>query len=407
MTTPFTGAGFSTDPVYMIQKYLTTAGGHLGGHINDKIRLELTALGVSNSVTVLNNFLKQYSETNPLPQNIDDFVAALVAFIPGFAASPQGDALKTTIRTTIRDKLALEGQLASALLDPALASHSATFFDDMYDQAFDKFLQEFHYTGTTDNGTNPFQALSGDIIVDYNYFDARFDDFFVRFATIDPDIFPPNNFSEIFAAFFGTGNPAYVSYLANYIKNILYPTSGNAEAFLPKENIGEWLKKVQESYSLALTGTPGLQSPIEDSIKKTIIIDTIIQLIIRMIGTLQKVAAVQSNRLRILTNWQSAYTNLFTQIPTFTQGDGSIFGRPSSGPGSLTSKDEGQKARDQANNFNQTMAETVRSRRTVVQDDAKVLQSNINQSNDSANDQASTATALIQTLSTLLGAIYR
>lgn len=409
---PYEGSGYTTDPVHTVQAYLanrwsTTAP----DDIATRLIAALNFPGLPGA-TILPTFLAQYGETNPLPQNIDDFAVALAisanANIPTVV-----DLIKSAVRFAIKNSLSLEdagfdqATIAQALADPSLVPFSSTFYQDVYDKAFAKFLKEFNYTDTTLEGTVP-TVVSGLSYVNTAFFGSRFDDFFVKFASVVNPNDTSVNFEDIYAAFFGTGNPTFTAFLANYIKGVLYPTTGTPEAFLPNENIGEWMKKVQESYSLSLTGSAApLTSSVGESVKKTIIIDIVIQLIIKMIGVLQKVAAMQSDRLRILTKWQSAYTDLFTQIPTFTQGDGTIFGRPNTGPGSLTSKDEGQKARDQANNFNQTMAETIRSRRTVIQDDAKVLQSNINQSNDSANDQASTATALIQTLSTLLGAIYR
>lgn len=406
----FSGAGYTTDPVSSVQNYIASRWSSIApDDLVTQLDATLTSLGASGS-TVLTSFFGSYGEAQRLPQNIDDFVAALIAKVPsglGFTVGVQGAQLKAVIENTIKGNLSLEdagfdqATIALAIGDPALVPHSATFYQDVYDSAFKKFLSEFDYTGATINGSLP-TVVSGLSYVNTNYFGSRFGEFFFKFATV---VNPGNtsvNFEDIYAAFFGTGNPNFASFLANYIKNNLYPTTGDG-SFLPNENIGDWMQKVQQSYSLALSGAAApTTSSVGDSVKRAHIIDIVIQLIIKMIGTLQKVAAMQSDRLRVLTNWQSAYTDLQSQVPTFTQGDGTIFGRSD-----LTSKDEAQKARDQANNFNQTMTETIRSRRTTVQDDAKVLQSNINQSNDSANDQASTATALIQTLSTLLGAIYR
>jgi hypothetical protein len=164
--------------------------------------------------------------------------------------------------------------------------------------------------------------------------------------------------------------------------------------------VGDWLKKVQEAYSKAVSGAAGpLNSSVGESFKKTLILDRIFRLIVEMIGTLQQVAASQSDRLRILTLWQQGYTELQTQIHTFTRNDGSYIEN--------AGDDNMNNAREKLNNYNNTVLENIRARRSIVQDDAKQLQSNLNQSNDSANQQANMGTAIIQTLSTLLGAIYR
>lgn len=405
MTNVYTGSGYTSDPVYTVQEYLRSRWSVTPPQ--DLVtQLNATLLSQGASATTLQTFLAQYGQVNHLPQNIDTFVAALTTYASLTPA--QGAALKATIQLTIKNNLSLEDSgfdqatIAAALGDPALQPNAATFYNDVYNSAFGKFLQEFHYTEATQNGTLPTVA-AGVSSVNSPFFAASFQDFFVKFATIVNPTDASVNFQEIFDAFFGTGNPNFNSFLANYIKSVLYPAPGVKGTFLPNENIGDWMKKVQESYSIALNGSAApVTSSVGQSFKKVVILDQILRLIIKMIGTLQKVASMQSDRLRILTLQQSAYTTLLTQVPVFTQGDGTIFG--TSG---LTSKDDAQKARDQANNYNQTLTETIRSRRTTVQDDAKVLQSNLNQSNDSANDQASTATALLQTMSTLLGAIYR
>lgn len=407
MANDYEGVGYTSDPVHTIQEYLDSRWSTTTPHsMYFNIDTELNNLGAPAGTFW--NFLVTYNQINRLPQTLDSFTAALVQFIPGFTMGSQGAAIKAIILQVVKNNLSLENSsfdqsaIAAALGDPALQPNSATFYNDVYTTTFNKFLKEFNYTDPTVNGTTP-PVVAGVATVDGGFFHESSLDFFVKFATV---VNPSNssvNFQQIYDAFFGTGNPNFTAFLANYINSVLYPASGEAGTFLPNENIGDWMKKVQESYSIALNGSAApTTSSVGQSFKKVVIIDQILRLIIQMIGTLQKVAAMQSDRLRILTLQQSAYTTMITQVPVFTQGDGSIFGRTD-----LTSKEEAQKARDQANNYNQTLTETIRSRRTTVQDDAKTLQSNINQSNDSANDQASTATALLQTMSTLLGAIFR
>ena len=407
MADNYDGVGYTSAPVYTIQEYLTSRWNTTPPtDLYTQLNSWLTSQGAS--ATALSSFLSSYGETNHLPQDIDGFVDALVNSIPGFTVGSQGVGIKAVIQQTIQGNLSLENSgfdqatIVAALGDPALQANSSTFYLDVYNSAFGSFLKGFNYKDDTVNGTSP-TVTAGVAKINTAFFSASFQDFFVKFATIVNPTDSSVNFQQIYEGFFGTGNPNFTSFLANYIQSVLYPTSGNAGTFLPNENIGDWMKKVQESYSIALNGSAApTTSSVGQSFKKVVVIDQILRLIVQMIGTLQKVAAMQSDRLRILTLQQSAYTTMITQVPVFTQGDGTVFGRTD-----LTSKDEAQKARDQANNYNQTLTETIRSRRTTVQDDAKTLQSNINQSNDSANDQASTATALLQTMSTLLAAIYR
>lgn len=405
----YTGIGYTSDPVYTVQEFLRSRWSTTPLQ-NLYTQLSATLVSLGSNATALQTFLAQYGENNHLPQNIDSFVAALVTSA-GLTAA-QGTQLKATIQLAIKNNLSLENAgfdqatIAAALGDPALQPNSATFYNDVYNSAFGKFLQGFNYTDATINGATP-TLNAGVSSVNFSFFRESFQDFFVRFATVASPTDASVNFQQIDDAFFGTGNPNFTAFLANYINSVLYPSSGTAGSFLPNENIGDWMKKVQESYSIALNGSAApTTSSVGQTFKKVVIIDQVLRLIIKMIGTLQKVAAMQSDRLRLLTLQQSAYTTLMTQVPVFTQGDGTVFSSTRFIAAGL-SKEESQKARDQANNYNQTVTETIRSRRTTVQDDAKTLQSNINQSNDSANDQASTATALLQTMSTLLAAIFK
>lgn len=403
----YNGVGYTSDPAFTIQDFLGSryAAAPLES-ITTNLNAELTTLGAPAGT--LSTFLATFSQNNILPQNIDSFISALVAAVPSFTVATQGAALKSNILSTIKANLSIEdpsydqSTIAAALNDPSLQPNSSTFYSDVYSSAFNFFVKNFNYTAATVNGTTP-TVTAGVSYINSNFFDDSFKDFFFRFATVVNPTDSSVNFQQIYDAFFGTNNPNFTKFLANYIQSVLYPAPGQVGTFLPNENIGDWMQKVQQSYSSALYGSAApTTSSVGQSFKKIVIIDQVLRLIIKMIGTLQKVAAVQSDRLRILTLQQSAYTTMMTQVPVFTQGDGTIFGSTT-----ITSKTESQKAQDQGNNYNQTLTETIRSRRTTVQDDAKTLQSNINQSNDSANEQSSTATALLQTLSTLLAAIFR
>lgn len=126
-----------------------------------------------------------------------------------------------------------------------------------------------------------------------------------------------------------------------------------------------------------------------------IILNDIFSKILNMIGALQNAAAVQANRLSFLSGWQKAYTNLAANIPVFTSGSGA-FG---------TKTDD--KLRGELNQLNSNYAATVQNRQSVVGDDAKALQSNVNQSNDAVNQQSNLGTAILQELGTLLAAIFK
>lgn len=126
-------------------------------------------------------------------------------------------------------------------------------------------------------------------------------------------------------------------------------------------------------------------------------IDRVFLLIVQVIEVLQSVAIVQAQRLRFLTTWQSAYTNLMNQIPVFT-ASGDMFG------GTDT---ESANTRDDMNRINSTYTEQLRSERSQLADTAKSLEANLSQTNDAVTQQANMATALLQQLSTIVSTMYR
>lgn len=130
---------------------------------------------------------------------------------------------------------------------------------------------------------------------------------------------------------------------------------------------------------------------------RTIILNRIFDLIRKMLATMQNVATVQADRLTFLTQWQKGYTDVMNQIKVFTKGDTTV----ASG---IINDDT---IRGDLNRLNAQYTETLRNKRSVISDDAKALQSNVNQSNDAVNQQSSMGTSIMQTLSTLLSSIFR
>lgn len=130
----------------------------------------------------------------------------------------------------------------------------------------------------------------------------------------------------------------------------------------------------------------------------TIILNRIFKLLLTMITSLQNVAASQASRLKFMSQWQSAYTDAMSQIHTFIKGGGGAFSGTSSADAT---------ARDDLNRLNANFTQTLQNRQSVVSDDAKALQSNVNQSNDAVNQQANLGTAILQELGTLLATIFK
>lgn len=131
----------------------------------------------------------------------------------------------------------------------------------------------------------------------------------------------------------------------------------------------------------------------------TIILNRIFKLLLNMISSLQKVAAAQATRLKFMSSWQASYTDAMAQIHTFIKGDTThAFGGTDSGSATT---------RDDLNRLNSSFTQTLQNRQSVVSDDAKALQSNVNQSNDAVNQQSNLATAILQELGTLLQTIFK
>lgn len=151
---------------------------------------------------------------------------------------------------------------------------------------------------------------------------------------------------------------------------------------------------------------PGTQAPDGSIYKenqvgfnKTLLLDRIFILLKDMISVLQNAAIAQSNRLTFLSEWQKAYTDTLDQVHAFAVANGDRFDDP-----------DDDKDTTLISNLNQTNSiytTQEQNRRSVISDDAKSLQTNVNQTTDAVNQQASLATSFLQELNTLLSTIFR
>lgn len=130
-----------------------------------------------------------------------------------------------------------------------------------------------------------------------------------------------------------------------------------------------------------------------------LILDRIFQKIVALIESMQRLTATQADRLNFLTDWQRAYTDLGNQVPVFTQGKGAF--------GSNDDENGGNPYRDDANRVASTYTEQIRNRRTLVENDSRSLQSDVNNNNDAVEQQSNTATSILQQFSTIMSAIFK
>lgn len=148
---------------------------------------------------------------------------------------------------------------------------------------------------------------------------------------------------------------------------------------------------------------------------KTLIIDRVFNIVVKMINILQKAAAAQANRINFLTDWQKAYTDTLNQVHTFAPYNGDSFSNldavetfdDNDEVYSDDDKDQITTMQQNLNTVNSTYTTVETNRRSIVSDEAKSMQTSVNQTSDAVNAQSSLATSLLQELSSLLSSVYR
>lgn len=140
---------------------------------------------------------------------------------------------------------------------------------------------------------------------------------------------------------------------------------------------------------------------------KPLILDRIFKLLVEMINELQKTAAAQAQRLNFLTEWQKAYTDEMNQIHAFVAANGDGQFSNGSTPLDHPTDSAASQARQNLNQTNTNYTQQLQGNNSVISNDAKALQSNVNQTNDAVQAQTDMATSILQQLSTILSSIYQ
>ncbi len=154
-------------------------------------------------------------------------------------------------------------------------------------------------------------------------------------------------------------------------------------------------------------------------------------LLVKMVDILQKTAAAQANRLNVLSNWQAAYTDEMNQVHAFISNNGDAhpagtrgvaaalpYGSTTTGTQTTqnvgynhwldsSSDSESSTIRTDLNTQNTSFTQLMQGDRQVISDDAKSLQTSVNQSNDAVQSQTDIATSILQQLSTILTSIFQ
>lgn len=268
--------------------------------------------------------------------------------------------------------------------------------EEQFIETFTAFLKDYRFQvdKNPDGTSGPNDGAAGPS----SFFISNFRSFMTvtavnltEFATGDRE--NVSSLQQIFEAFFPEGTEADFVALRNEL--VAEMRAGDDKFFVPSHFISQWFEKVQTAYLTAQLGASSIAGTQGERLN---IMWKLFRLVVEMIGTLQKVASVVAQRLSFLTTYQKAYTDLMATIPVFTKGDDSPFGG---------TDDDAASARQELNPKNQVLTENLRSFRTILSDEAKALQSNVNQLNESVNQQASLADSILQEMSTILQSIFR
>lgn len=189
----------------------------------------------------------------------------------------------------------------------------------------------------------------------------------------------------------------YYTELANFIAQDLIPKDGY---FLPSKQVTEWFDKLQRDYTASLV-SGGIEILNDRRYQQAIIMNEVFDILVSMISTIQQAAVAQGARLKILAAWEQQYTKVMGQTHIFNTADDS----------EISVNDPG--GNDEATNFSiantaqQTARENMRAFRDIISDDVRELQTSVSQTSDSASQQASIATALLQSLEGIVTLIFR
>lgn len=336
----------------------------------------------------------QFSASNPLPSTLSGFLAL-------FGQQTNQDAIQTALLADYQQLNNMSTDWGSSgLPNPSQSNFNSTVLVPQFTAWFQNLLKNYPYNGSNPIGnfsnflTTTAQQLTivaglGTKTILTNY-DSSGN--VVPIPTSQQALI--ERYQQIYDAFFP--DKGFQARLLTFYQQQV----SDQGFFIPSQAVAQWTSDIVSEYAASKT------IPIDGSdnsslssanFDKTLILNRIFALLAKIIGTMQSVASVQANRLLVLTQWQQAYTNTESQLRTFLKGDGTRLGADD--------------ATDQRNNVNNNLNVQWRSNlennRSVLSDDAKSLQSNINQSTDAVSQQSNLATAVIQELTTILGSIYR
>lgn len=362
----------------------------------------------STPFSAVQTFFSTFNASNPLPTDFPTLVRKLYAYAaPGGVYTYSTQIINSTIFGATPPTLT---QLQQSLLN----AFANTEFASSVNGA-SQFVNSSDSVGIIPPGTDyssQFKAWYIQFASNYDYsqtFVQNFTNALTLTAALQNGTDLKTNFGtpllnsanipryeQIYSLFFpGSTHAQFVTYMQNYIHA---QVSANG-FFVPSLSFDDFtyaLIKVTAPQSvLDLASLTGVSS------QKTLILFEIYNLISKVLGSLQNISAAQSGRLKVFSQWQRAYTGLIAQLHTFLRFE----------PGVRISNNDIDNAADVRtalnDKYNASIQSLLSSNQSVIGDDAKALQSNINSSTDAVSQQANMATAIIQELTTILGAIFK
>jgi hypothetical protein len=221
-------------------------------------------------------------------------------------------------------------------------------------------------------------------------------------------------YEQIYNAYAKNPTPAGFSTFINAFYNNEIKLKGY---FTPGDSATDFLNAAQNNdpLNVQLDEMPGSSISGTGS-EALLVLNRVLELLIKLVQSLQNVGIVQAQRLTYYTNFQNAYTGMISEVPVFTAGQQltrinpngttSQFASPIGKTGSK-STDAGNARNDINSAFNGLMTDNIRSLRDIQENNAKQLQSNINTTNDAVNQQTDMVSTFLQQLSTMLSSILK
>jgi len=356
-----------------------------------------TGDSTSAATTTLNSFFAQFNETTKqLPNTFSGgsgttFLSSLESYLGTISGSASQSTLEQNLTYAFEayytQVVVSTGGGELSVIQP---SPTASDLDSQFQAAYTTFVNNYPYSSSES----------------FNTFFTNFFNFTaVTAQTVNTDV-PATvtlaTYENIYNAFMPNPPPAGVTFPSfSDVMTTFYNQQVQQEGyFLPSQSFGAWVTYMQKVYTQSFSSSSGNFNTSVDttSSKGVIILDKVLIDLIQVINTLQNVAAAQAQNLNFLTQWQQAYTDVGNQVHYFINGSDELSGN--------TTKQVAD-VRNNMNSENQNYSQQIQANQNVLSDNAKSVQSYVDQSNTDINNQSDLGNAIFQQLSTILSAIFQ